>query len=360
MDNLIGIKFGDWRELLQENRFAIDPGRRSSAARLTLGSLFASARSKTESQRFDSQVAATPLAAPIFVIGHWRSGTTLLHNLLAQDDQFAYPRIYQVSNPHTFLSIPVDLLKARNGNRQRKRAMDNIEFDPFSPAEDEFAMCPMSLRSDMIGWSFLRRQAHYDRYLTFRDAPAEDYQRWRKSFLWFSKKVTFLYGGRRLILKSPQHTARVRLLLQEFPDARFIHIHRNPYAVYRSTEHLYRTGILPAAFQKTPPDDFVVEGILRRYKLMYDAFFEDRTLIPAGQYVEVNFDELERNMMQEMACLYEQLNLTGYSAFEPKLRAYVESLGGYQKNKHPDIPDATRRQIYATWRRAFDEWSYPA
>src|SRR5687768_18104609 len=44
----------------------------------------------------------------------------------------------------------------------------------------------------------------------------------------------------RSILKSPPHTCRVPTLLRLFPDARFVHIVRDPYAVYPSTLHLWR------------------------------------------------------------------------------------------------------------------------
>ena len=56
-------------------------------------------------RRWHAAIEATPCRPPLFVLGHWRSGTTHLHNLLAQDiDQFAYANTYQVINPHTFLA----------------------------------------------------------------------------------------------------------------------------------------------------------------------------------------------------------------------------------------------------------------
>jgi hypothetical protein len=273
MDGLIGIDFATWRELLKENSYQVDAHRRKNALKLTAMSMVCTQRSRTE-RRFDGQVAAVQLEDPLFIIGHWRSGTTLLHSLMAQDGQYGYPRIYQISNPRTFLSIPIERVMERRGQQMRRqRAMDSVAFDPISPAEDEFAMSAMSIRSNLVGWSFLRREAHYDRYLTFRKAPPEDYARWREAFLWFLKKVQ-LKEGRRLMLKSPQHTGRIRLLLQEFPEARFVHIHRNPYAVFRSMERLYKTAIIPPAFQDPPAGDFVTEGILGRYQEIYDAFCE--------------------------------------------------------------------------------------
>ena len=238
--------------------------------------------------------------------------------------------------------------------------MDNVEFDLMSAAEDEFATCPMSIRSHMIGWSFFRQEPFYDRFLTFRDAPREDWERFRKALIFFLKKVVFKYNCCVPLLKSPQHTARVRLLLEQFPNAKYIHVRRNPYVVFRSTQRLFETGILPNAFQKPPAGDFAVSGILRRYQEMYDAFFEDRALIPAGHYAEVAFEDLEQDMVGTVARAYEAVGLNGYAQLEPKLKAFVESQKDYQKNKHPQLEESLRQRIYSTWQRAFEEFGYPA
>jgi hypothetical protein len=362
MDNLIGIAYSEWRELRKEVREDIDPEKRAFARRLTNMSLWTSWRARGEHRLYDEQVQKTELLDPVFILGHWRSGTTLFHNMLSLSDQFAYPRIYQVSNPHSFLRLPIERLIERREQvaNSRKRPMDNVEFDLQSAAEDEFATCPMSIRSHMVAWSFFRQEPFYDRFLTFRDAPREDYERWRKSLIWFLKKVVFKYNGGRPLLKSPQHTARVRLLLEQFPNARFIHIRRDPYEVFRSTQRLFETGILPNAFQKSPGLEFAVEGILRRYKEMYDAFFDDRALIPAGHYTEIAFEDLEQDMVGTVARAYEAIGLDGYAQFEPKLKAFVESQKNYQKNVHPQIEESLRRRIYTAWQRAFEEFGYPA
>lgn len=362
MDNLVGIAYPEWRALRKEVNDDIDPEKRAIARRLTTMSLFKWWRSRGEMKQFGEAVAKTTLPDPVFVLGHWRSGTTLFHNMLALDEQFAYPRIYQISNPHNFLRMPIERIVAQQQQvtETRTRPMDNVEFDLMSAAEDEFATCAMSIRSHMIDWSFFRQEPFYDRFLTFRDAPTEDYERWRKSFVWFLKKVVFKYNCCRPLLKSPQHTARVRLLLEQFPNAKFIHVRRNPYVVFRSTQRLYETGILPNGLQKAPPMDSVIDGILRRYKAMYDAFFEDRALIPAGNYTEVAFEDVEQDMAGAVARAYEAVGLNGYAQLEPKLKAFVESQKDYQKNKHPQIEETLRQRIHTAWQRAFDEFGYPA
>jgi hypothetical protein len=145
-----------------------------------------------------------------------------------------------------------------------------------------------------------------------------------------------------------------------FPDARFVHIRRNPYVVFRSTQRLYETAILPNAFQKVDMQEFAVNGILRRYKEMYDAFLDERKLIPAGHYTEIEYEHLEQDVIGEVARTYEAVGLDGYAQLEPKLKEFAESQKDYQKNKHPQIEAGLRKRIYTAWQRAFDEFGYAA
>jgi len=294
---------------------------------------------------------------PLFILGHWRSGTTLLHNLLTQDsDQFAYANTYQVVNPHTFLSTEEVNSKRFAALVPTKRPMDNMELSFQTPQEDEFAPLLLTFRSLYLGISFPRREDYYSRYLTFRDVPRKEIEAWKAGFEWFLKKLTFKHG-RALVLKSPPHTARIRILLEMFPNARFVHIHRDPYAVFQSSRHYFDTATWYTYLQR-PELDGMDERIIRRYTTLYDAFFEDKVMIPSGQFHEVCFEDLERDPLNELRMLYEKLTLPGFHALEPKLKVYVDSLSGYRKNEFPELSHALRRKVAEAWRRTFDEWGY--
>ncbi len=353
----MGITFPRWIELLRENNFAIDPPYRRAAFRVTMGSLvnwFGRGRVR---RQFGQQIAAAQVQAPIFVLGHWRSGTTLLHEILSLDERFAYPNLLQVSNPNTFLIREPLAERALAEQQRQKRPMDNVIVSYRSPGEDEFALAALSLRSVIIGWSFPRSQARYDRYLTFRAAPPEDAKRWQESLLDFLKQVTVRQPGKPLLLKSPSHTGKIKLLLELFPDARFVHIHRNPYVVFQSTKRLHETNIVHNRYQDSPEDP--TEGILRRYVDLHEAFFADRTLIPPGRYCEVQFEQLERNIVGEIERVYSELELGEFEVVQPKVEAYAAEKADYQKNVHPALDEDLRRRIAQAWRRCFDEWGYP-
>jgi len=73
----------------------------------------------------------------------------------------------------------------------------------------------------------------------------------------------------------------------------------------------------------------------------------------------VSFEGLERNPVEEMQKLYENLNLAGFHAFRPKLQVYVESLSGYRRNEFGELDSSLRVKIARAWQRSFDEWHYP-
>lgn len=354
---LAGITADAWGRLLRENHFAVDPVYWHRAGFITLTSLMNSRARRKEQRRFDKAVGQAKVAPPLFVLGHWRTGTTHLQYLLAQDtDQFACANTYQAVNPHTFLCTEEAFTRRFAWLVPRKRPMDNMALSFQTPQEDEFAPCLMSLRSPYLGISFARREEHYARYLTFHTVPREEVEEWKSAFMWFLKKLTFKYQ-RPLVLKSPPHSARIRLLLELFPEARFVHIHRNPYTVFQSFRHYFDTAMWYTYLQR-PDLPGIDDRIIRRYNVLYDAFFAERSLIPEGQFHEVAFERLERDPMGEMQRLYESLRLPGFEQFKPKLRRYLDSLADYRKNEFAELDPVWRRKIARAWQRSFDEWRY--
>ncbi len=117
-----------------------------------------------------------------------------------------------------------------------------------------------------------------------------------------------------------------------FPDARFVHIHRDPYTVFQSSRRMFQVIIDLNRLQR-PRLDGLDDWILRQYQVMYEAFFEERGLIPRGQFHEMSFEQLERDPMGQVKGLYEALNLPDFALCEPTLERYVGSIADYQKNR---------------------------
>jgi omega-hydroxy-beta-dihydromenaquinone-9 sulfotransferase len=351
-----GLSLDEWIRMLRKHGFAVDAPYLPRAALMTLTSAFTSLLRAYENKKYGPQLADVEIRRPLFILGHWRSGTTHLHNLLARDEQFAYPNMWQVLNPHTFLTTErySTIMKLA---APKTRLMDNVTFGPNVPHEDEFATCG-TLCSPGVGWIFPRWAGYYDRYLTFRAVPEDEVVRWKAALLLLYKKLTWKFG-RPLVLKSPAHTARIALLLEMFPDARFVHIHRDPFAVFRSARRSIQVMERASCLQNPRSPGEIDNWIIGRYNVLYDAFFEERDLIPDGQFHEIRFEDLERDPVTEIRRLYESLGIPGFEAFRPSLEDYVSANSGYRKNAHEELPASLRREISQAWRRGFDEWNYP-
>jgi len=101
------------------------------------------------------------------------------------------------------------------------------------------------------------------------------------------------------------------------------------------------------------------ERVIRQYNEMFDAYIEQRGLIPTGDFHEMRYDALVSDPIGQMRSAYAALGLPDFAHTEPALRAYVATLAGYQKNVLPEITPDVRARIAAEWGRAFDEFGYP-
>jgi omega-hydroxy-beta-dihydromenaquinone-9 sulfotransferase len=210
--------------------------------------------------------------------------------------------------------------------------------------------------SPYMGWCFPGDGVDYDRFMTFRGVPDEEVARWEHALTTFLKKLTVRFG-RPIILKSPPHTARIRLLLRLFPDARFVNIHRNPYDVFRSARHTIRVA-QPLYHLREGPLQDGDDLIISVYTEMYDAYFEERGLIPQGRLCDVSYENLEREPIGVMQSIYQALGLPGFEDLGPRLEDYLGTIDGYQKNRHDELPEPVRARIAHDWGRSFDEWGY--
>ena len=102
---LIGITAGQWRRLLRENRYDVDAVYWHRAAVITLMSVLNSLAARNDERRYSHEITRTVIdEPPLFILGHWRTGTTFLHNLLSRDPRFAYPNLFEILHPGSFLS----------------------------------------------------------------------------------------------------------------------------------------------------------------------------------------------------------------------------------------------------------------
>ena len=297
------------------------------------------------------------VADPVFIVGTHRSGTTHLHNLLALDPRYAVPRVYQAMNPFGFLFSGWLITPLLAAFIPWRRPMDRVSFHIFAPQEEEFATAGMCSLSPYWGFTLPRRVEKYDRFIYSEGFRPGERRRWQRHFVHFLRMLTFWKGGTPL-LKSPYNTGRVRLLRETFPRAKFVHICRHPYAVYRSNMHLAREGLVVFQLQTPDPNDSYETRFLGHYRKMEDACAEDMANLPPEDRAHVRLEDLEQDPISQIRAIYAELGLTISPEFERRLTAYVARLGEYQKNRFAALDDATQRKIdsaMGTWMR---DWGY--
>ena len=313
-----------------------------------------------ERVRYRGRISAVRFpAAPIFVIGHWRSGTTHLHNLLSQDPALGCVSMYQALAPNCSLVAERWLKPLLAAIVPRKRPMDNMVWPVDAPQEEEIPLAKLTPYSFYMRSLFPLESADlFRRYVLLDGSPRAVEQEIAAKYRRILQVATLHAGGRRLVLKNPVNTARIRLLLELFPDAKFVHAVRCPYEVFASTVHLH-AQILPLTTLQRVPRNPSRPIILSIYEDMMRRFLEDRDRIPPGNLVEVRFEDLERDPLGELRRVYETLGLPGFEEAEPAIGAYVDSQRAYRKNRL-ELSDQDRRAVRERWAFAFKAFSYPS
>jgi len=177
-----------------------------------------------------------------------------------------------------------------------------------------------------------RAAARYlEQYGMFDRVPDAVVNEWKRVYMEVLRKTTLETGNRRLVLKNPINTARVKLLLELFPDAKFVHIHRNPYDVFLSTLRLYEKALSATQLQVVSQAE-IESNILHIYEGVMRRFLAQRALIPVGNLVEIRFEQFEERPLAELRRLYETLQLPGFDAADPgqarKTNARLDRSGG--------------------------------
>jgi len=356
LDSLFGILISQWLKILIKNKFSVSLSSMPTLLGITMfsfrNSFYALLDKKIEKQVIDG----VEMKDPVFILGHWRSGTTFLHNILSLNSDFGFPRLYQVIHPNSFMYISKNYGDFIRGKKEKKRAMDNVQHHPMLPGEEEFALAAITQKSPIVGWVFPKNYEYYENYLCLQNIPAEDLTEWKTKYLNYLKKVTYV-EKKQLILKSPTNTARIKFLLELFPDAKFIHIHRNPYNVFLSTKKLHGTAIAKTSLQKSYKYD-VTERILSTYDKLYNCFLEDVKLLNKNNFVDISFEDLESDTFNTIKNIYDSIHLADFGKFKPALEKYIEENKDYKKNVYPGMEPALKEKIYDRWKKYFDYWGY--
>jgi hypothetical protein len=352
-----GMKFSTLGRVLLRNRLRVNWRYFPRLAYLLVLSGLNSYLARLEEAVDGEEIAAAQLVAPpIFILGYWRSGTTHLHNLLNCDPGLTCPTSYQAMFPHHFVYTQPWGAGIFNAFTPGKRPMDNVAIHGGTPHEEEMALAALCGVSPYMQALFPATGDGAYAAVDPAKLPPGALADWQTNFRLFLKKISFS-KDKRIVLKSPPHLGRLPILLNMFPGAKFIHIVRNPYAVYLSSQKLWRFGLACSHLQKADPEK-LDELILSWYTELYTLFERDRHLIPPGSFTELRFEDLDTSPRECLERLYTDLDLPNFESCWENAAEYLGKLGRYKKNRHR-LVEADRATVSRRWAGNFARYGYP-
>jgi hypothetical protein len=349
--------YGTWIKLAAHNRFAISASRWPIAMTIGVAAALNTFGGVFERLMFSHLVKNAKLSdPPLFVLGHWRSGTTLLHELLVLDPRHTYPNTYQCFEPLHFLWTEWFVPPMLKWSLPAKRPMDDMATGWERPQEDEFALVNLGQPSPYLAWAFPNHGPAADDYLDLQSLSEKQRDAWKRAWKHFIHKLALRNPGR-IVLKSPTHTARVKTILEVFPDARFVHIVRDPLSLFPSTVRLWRSLSEVQGLHPLGDANWIEGHVLDTFVRMYQRFEQDRDLIPHGHLCDVHYESLVANPVEQMREVYQQLDLGDFSRVEQAIAEYKLKARNYRPNDYTlpaDVADRVRRR----WAPYFQRYGY--
>jgi hypothetical protein len=295
--------------------------------------------------------------APVFILGHWRSGTTHLYNVMSKAHAFGYVSPFATALPWDFLLLGRLFEPVLKKALPEHRFIDSIPVEPDSPQEDEIGLANMTPHSFYHGLYFPRRfEETFNAGVFFDGLTQDEVARWQRLVRYYFDKLSIGQGGRRLLIKNPVYTARVAILRALWPEAKFIHIHRNPYKVFVSMRNFYAQLFRELAlepYQHVDIDNF----ILATYRRMMDTYTKESAGLPPHQLVELSFEDFQKAPMTELKRIYATLSLPGFAEAEPRFARYLDSVREYRKNVY-SFPAEAKERVSRHWQTYIERWSY--
>jgi hypothetical protein len=351
-----GMPLRVWLPLLATHRYRVSPRRWGLLATITGAAVFNSLAEPIAEARFRRQLRSPPRTdPPLFIIGHWRSGTTLLHELLMLDERFCCPNTYQCFVPGHFLLTEGVVTAALAWMIPKRRPMDDVVTGWDRPQEDEFALFNMGAPSPYERMAFPVTVPPGAAALDLTTLPPDVVDRWRATFRRFLARLA-VRDPRRPVLKSPPHTARMAVLADMFPGAKFLHVVRDPFIVFPSTMRLWRS-LHDVQGMQVDDGRGLEEQVFTAFETMYAAFERDRPSLPEGSLHELRYEELVADPFGSLERAYAELDLGGFDQVRPALEARAAAMQRYRTNTYRHDPRIVAA-IGDRWRGFLDRYGY--
>ncbi len=260
---------------------------------------------------------------PVFIIGFWRSGTTLLHNLLCLDPKSSYVSTFQSVFPNHTLINQGWLTVLAKILMPKFRPVDHVKLDLSYPQEEEISLGNMQ---ELSFYHFFYFPGDYEYYLQksllMEVVSDEELEGFKRSYNKLIKTALLNTGGNRFISKNPPNTFRIKLIREMFPNARFIFIHRDPYESITS----FQRFLIPV-LDGIKLQDYSKEELKSRipglYKMFFDIYERDKLMLDEKSLVEVRYEDLLNDAISVIENIYSKFEIKGSNSINDALVRYL-------------------------------------
>ena len=269
------------------------------------------------------------IRSPVFIIGLPRTGTTLLHGLMSEDDANRVPRTWEVMYPAAFPNTPEGIAAARRQTESRLAWANRLapQFKKIHPIAPDLPQECIAITAAV----FMSIQFHTTHNVpSYEDWFEQDSQtlayRFHRRFL---QHLQARNPGRRWVLKAPGHLFALEALLAEYPDARIIQTHRDPLRVMASMAS--HATVLRRAFSDSADPCEIARDWSDRWARALDRFLAVRDSTDGSAFRDVSYDQIEAAPFDTVAGIYDFL---GWEFTAPAQAAMRSFLAANPKNKH--------------------------
>jgi hypothetical protein len=284
-------------------------------------------------------MASSSIRSPIFITGMPRSGSTFLHELLAQDPDNRCPKVWEVMFP-----LPAPANGQCDYRRVCKSATRLWWFRQLAPQADE--VCPIRACTPhecvaihsytFMSYEFVStcRIPSYETFLGAADLTPV--YLWQRRFL---EHLQLGWPARRWVLKSPVHVYGLKELFVIFPDAYVIQTHRNPLEVLRSNTQL--TRVLHDLYARPGGLSQIGANEARTLREEMERFMYFRDLHPelAHRFIDVSYPELASDPLGVIRRIYRGLEFPLTDAAIQQMRQLISSRSRYHRPHSPTLSD---------------------
>jgi hypothetical protein len=211
--------------------------------------------------------------------------------------------------------------------------MDEIKINADLPGEEEHSLGAIDKYGFFHSMIFPRNFKTYASYKSFDYAKPKDLERWKRRYTHFIKKIDYKNKGKKIVLKNPANTYRVKHLKEMYPNAKFIHLYRNPYEVYASSIKFHADTLGIFSLQ-TWDNEKLEQNVLDIFQELYIDWEKKIESVPKENWIDIKYEDFIKEPLKTLEMIYKELKIDGFDENKEKFIAYLERDKDYKPREY--------------------------